>query len=275
MHNGPLIPRRRAYIMNFYYFMHLKCPLQETLEPIRFIERVGLASALEHTAADDDALQLKVRLDGAERLMPKSAVRELYNDFLGEARLHCLHCPINRTSNPCGCLGIVPLPLSAASEKWLFDQFTPPEPERSLFLDGGRLARLPARRHERLLASAVEFKKRLGAAEISSTQLFYILLNLRELPYAARLHLLHEFGVLKAKPREIDDLAALIEAAATSGGLLAASQQIGAIRKGLDRIKVKMKFEKSDDDSIRMLKQYFLFCLQSLNAGVPMHASLM
>lgn len=262
--------------MNFYYFMFLKCPLQETLEPIRFIERVGLGNTLE-CAQGDDAQPLKVRLDGAERLMTRAAARELYTDFIGEARLHCLHCPVNRTPNPFGCLGTVPLPLSAASERWLFDQFAPAEPERSLFLDPGRLASLPARRHERLLASTVEFKKQLGpnAAEISSTQLFYILLNLRELPYAGRLRLLHDFGVVKAKPRELGELAALIEAAAPEGGLLAATPQMGAIRKGVDRMKVKMKIEKSDDESIRMLKQYFLFCLQSLSAGVPMYASLM
>lgn len=274
--------------MNFYFFMNLGCPLQEAYPPLHFIERLGLAWALqrhdqeqgvdaEQPAEEAQRRPLKVRLEGAERWLPRVEVRDLHNDFLGAARTQCLHCPINKTPDPCACVGVVSLPLSAKGEKWLFDQFAPPQPAKSYFAEHIRRSRLPGRRHELLLASSVEFKKQLtpDQPEITSTQLFYYLLNMRDIQYESRLRLLYEFGALKARPQEVDELSALIASATAGGAALAGGAPMGPIRKALDRFKVKMKFDKGDDDSISQLKQYFLLSLQSLKTGIPMHASLM
>lgn len=274
--------------MNFYYFMQLNCPQQGPLAPMRFIERLGLAYALQRadqahgvdsenpSDADQERL-ITVRMDGADRPLRRIEVRDQYNEFLGSARLECMHCPVNKTPQPFGCVGVVPLPLSARAEKWLLDQFAPPEPDKSFFLQHLRLARLPERRHELLLAAPEEFRKSFGVdrPEVTSTQLIYLLLNMRELPFRTRLWLLHEFGVIKAKTRDVEALSEIIAAATEDGAALAASPEMERIRKALDRFKVRMKFEKSDDEPIHMLKQYFLFSLHSLLAGVRMFASLM
>lgn len=274
--------------LNFFFFMHLGCPFQESFTPMQFIERLSLPLAMacsdhqngvdpEAPRDQDQGRLIKVRLEGNERMLKRGEIRDTYNDFLGHARGHCHHCPINKSEHPFACVGVLPLPLSPKGEKWLFEQFDPPEPEHSYFVEHIQLSRLPARRHEMLLGSTVEFKRPVatGVPDLTSTQLFYYLLNMREIAYESRLRLLYEFGVLRAKAQQVNELSALIAAAADGGGALIASPELDRIRKTLEGFKIRMRYEKTDDESIAMLKQYFLFCLRSLGAGVKMYASLM
>lgn len=273
--------------MNFYFFIQMGCPLQDSFTPTQFIERLGLAAAIhadeqannvdpENPRSGDAQRLIAVRLDGAERMIKRAEVCEMHDDFLGTARLHCMHCPVNKTHLPLACVGMLALPLGERAEAWLLGQFAPPEPERSTVAALLRASRFPERRHARLLGAGGEVRKTLapGGAEVSSTQLFYLLLNLKPLSLELRLRLAWEFGVIKAKAAQVEELSGLI-AAATEAGAGDAAERLGAVRRAAGRIKVKLKYEKGDDEQIGMLKQYFLLGWQSLETGVALHASLM
>jgi hypothetical protein len=141
--------------MNFYFYMHMGCPLQDSYTPPQFIEQLGLAAAIqadervnavdpENPRPGDGQRLIPVRLDGAERMIRRAELCEMHEDFLGTARLHCMHCPVNKTPLPLACVGMLALPLGERAERWLLEQFAPPEPENSAVAALLHASRFPA-----------------------------------------------------------------------------------------------------------------------------------